>query len=85
MLDVTAEGIGVDRKLPWDFSDRNKVAAAVAWTLGLFGVFFLAVPLALYMLTRIPKSEQNTRDLAIGALVTGIGFPLAIWLFYLPS
>ncbi|MEV6275284.1 hypothetical protein [Nocardia sp. NPDC051832] len=83
MLDVISDGYSLARKLPWDFSDRNKTAAAIAWAMGFFGIFFLAVPLALFMLTRIPKSEQNTRDLAWGALVFGIGYPLAFGLFYL--
>ncbi|MEV0765010.1 hypothetical protein [Nocardia sp. NPDC050435] len=60
---------------------KTNIAAAVAWGLGLLGAFFLAVPLALFALTRIPATDRNSRDLAYGALISGLGIPLAAILF----
>ncbi|MEV0248793.1 hypothetical protein AB0H76_19480 [Nocardia sp. NPDC050712] len=89
MLEELVDGAGVIkavRRVPFDFSDsrfQTNVFAKVAWVLGIVGVFFVAVPLALFALTRIPKADQNSRDLAFGALISGFGVPLAIALFYL--
>ncbi|WP_159080349.1 hypothetical protein [Nocardia suismassiliense] len=80
--DVSTDETG--RRLPPSSSDlgyKTNVLAAVAWVLGFIGAFFLAIPLAIIALTRTPKIQQNNRDLAIGALISGFGIPLAIVLF----
>ncbi|MET8773519.1 hypothetical protein ABZV58_00680 [Nocardia sp. NPDC004654] len=53
-----------------------------AWITGFFGGVFLAMPLAIFALFRTPKEDRNSRDLAIGALISSVGWILVAALIF---
>ncbi|TQM29364.1 hypothetical protein [Nocardia bhagyanarayanae] len=88
MLDAIGDiaGGASTRRLPLDFSDPNfktNKFAATAWITGFLGGVFLAIPLAIFALFRTPKEDRNSRDLAIGALISSFGWILVAALLLL--